>query len=638
MKSHFLSKAKFSMIISVLGLGTLWLGQRTLLAWGEAAANPTVTVLSPSGAAADTIGEGNDYFTQVLHEPRDMNQHTDLIWQEFGVNNISFSNGLWSGTTTNSDGNSNIYMLYPGYSDLTTSVGVAEVGKTGWNYPIQTSTYKQLSFRLNAPQAASGSWWNVTYTNLSFTLEINHVPGVYQSGWQVYKMTMPWGSSPMYGIGYRFGPSTGTYQFDWIRLTDPATSPVYAIAFSVGNTRAGDVVDLDCYTSAAASNSTYCGSIATGLAVNTAGTYRYNWHTAYLPPGAYFVHATVRRGASSASDMSSGPVTIKPAPVLNINAPSMTSGPDYATAELGNPWDMSDDSDIVHQTWTTHDFVAPCPCFENGELTGTVQRLDSGVAPGFSDPFVYLNVNRDRPIDTSKYKYMTFRYKIDRTPWWSHSGDRLSWDSARGVYPAAWLARLIFFGTYSPSIKNSSDSTKPLIAFDDWNTYQIDLSKGVQRGYWDPTVAHTGGTWTGLKYWIRFDFLEGTDPWVVHLDYVKLTGDNTANGSFTVKWSYPEAGRPNSLDFYAGQNRNTCLANGQLISHWQAGSSGVQQPLTGPYFVYLPAMSSPTSSSLDSFVWNTAAVSSGTYYICARASNAYNTFATVSETPVIVSH
>ncbi len=204
-------------------------------------------------------------------------------------------------------------------------------------------------------------------------------------------------------------------------------------------------------------------------------------------------------------------------------------------------------------------------------LTGTVQRLDSGVAPGFSDPFVYLNVNRDRPIDTSKYKYVTFRYKIDRTPWWSHSGDRLSWDSARGVYPAAWLARLIFFGTYSPSIKNSSDSTKPLIAFDDWNTYQIDLSKGVQRGYWDPTVAHTGGTWTGLKYWIRFDFLEGTDPWVVHLDYVKLTGDDTANGSFTVKWSYPEAGRPNSLDFYASQNRNTCLANGQLISHWQAG-------------------------------------------------------------------
>jgi hypothetical protein len=144
-----------------------------------------------------------------------------------------------------------------------------------------------------------------------------------------------------------------------------------------------------------------------------------------------------------------------------------------------------------------------------------------------------------------------------------------------------------------------------------------------------------------LKYWIRFDFLEGVDPWVVHLDYVKLTGDDTANGSFTVKWSYPEAGKPNSLDFYASQNRSTCLANGSLINHWQGGSSELQQPLAGPYFVYLPTVtiSTPVSSSgLDRFVWNTAAVSSGKYYICARASDGYNTFTTTSETPVVVSH
>jgi hypothetical protein len=147
----------------------------------EPAANPTVTVLSPSGAAADTIGEGDDYFTQVLHEPRDMNQHTDLMWQEFGVNNISFSNGIWSGTTSNtpSGSYSEIFALYPGFSHLPRSVGVAEVGKTGWNYPVQASKYKQLSFRLKAPAGASDSnnWWHAAYMNVSFTLDSSHFTG-----------------------------------------------------------------------------------------------------------------------------------------------------------------------------------------------------------------------------------------------------------------------------------------------------------------------------------------------------------------------------------------------------------------------------------------------------------------------------
>lgn len=645
MKSVFRAKTKLWIIISVLGLGLFGWSNRTLLTLAAPATNPTVTVLSPSGAAADTIGEGDDYFTQVLHDPRDMNQHTDLMWQEFGVTNISVANGLWSGTATNTNGNADIYALYPGFS-YPNEVGVAEVGKTGWNYPVQTSEYKQLSFRLKAPTGASATsnWWNVSYTNLSFTLESGHVSGVYtapDNNWQVYLVNLAsqpdWSNGPKYGIGFRFGTVTGNYQFDWIRLTDPASSPAYTITFSVANAQVGDSVDLICYTAPQPTNSNYCGAIATNIAVNASGTYQYVWRTAYLPPGSYYVQAVVRRASYSASNVSNGPLTIRPAPMLDFDAPSMTSGPDYATDVLGHPWDMNDASDIFTSAdlyRKPHDFAAPCPCFANGELYGTVGRYDPADPSDFGDPFVYLKVKPANPINTAKYKYLTYRYKIDRNPWWSNSGDRLSFDSNRKVYSAAWLARLIPFGTFPPDLA-VSDSTKAIIVFDDWNTYQMDLSQGVARGYWDPTTPLTGGYWTGLKYALRFDFLEGVDPWVVHLDDVKLTGDDTANASFTVRWSYPGAGQPTSIDFYRGQNRSTCLTSGSLILHWQPGS--ISTPPTGPYRVYLPSILA-SNAGPNSFVWNTASVTPGTYYICGRASDGYNTFATVSDTPVVISH
>jgi hypothetical protein len=629
MKSKFQIQIKLWMIMSVAGLALLWLSGSALLVRAETAANPTVTVLSPSGTTADTIGEGDDYFTQVLNDPRDMNNHEDATWQENGVDDISFANGVWSGNSTNTGGNSIIYFLFPGYTFAPPMASAAEIGKTGWNYPIQGSKYKQLSFRLRAP--ATGGWWHAVYSNVSATVQSGLVSGSYSlADWQVYTTTMTWGAGSIYGLSFRFGPNTGAYQFDWVRLTDPTTSPMYTIRFSVTNVQAGDLVDLSCYMSTVATADQYCGSIATGISVNTPGTYTYVWRTAYLAPGTYFVRATLRRGG--ANDMSDGPLTIRSAPRIKIDAPSMTSGPDYASVELGNPWDMNDASDIESASW--HDFVSPCPCFSNGELTGVVERLDPTTTPGFGDPFVYLKISRKRPIDTAVYKYLTYRYKIDRTPWWPNSGDRLG-DSplGSGSYPAAWVVRLLFFGTNPPDLATSSNSTNDIIVFDDWNTYQMDLSKGVERGYWEPETFETGGYWTGLKYWLRFDFLEGMDPWTIHLDDVKLTGDDTADASFTVRWSDLSA-KPTTIDIYASQNRATCLSGTHI---YQRPSTGAPlPPAPGPFRVFLPLIAGENDDS--SFTWNTSVVSAGVYYVCMRASDGHNTFTTTSETPVVISH
>jgi hypothetical protein len=269
-------------------------------------------------------------------------------------------------------------------------------------------------------------------------------------------------------------------------------------------------------------------------------------------------------------------------------------------------------------------------------LYGTVGRYEPGDPTSFGDPFVYLKVRPSYPIDTAKYKYLTYRYKIDRASWWSNSTDRLSYDDNRQVYPAAWLVRAIFFGTFPLSL-DSSNGTNDLIVFDEWNTYQLDLSKGVTRGYWEPHVQQTGGYWTGLKYALRFDFLEGVDDWNVYLDYVKLTGDDTANASYTVRWSRLEGSTPTTIDFYRSQNPNSCLSSGTHIYRWQP-ASGEALPPAGPYRIYLPLIMGGNAGGETSFTWNTAAVTPGTYYLCGRASDGVNNTTLVSDAAVVISH
>jgi hypothetical protein len=642
----------------VIGLGVLsllWLSGQALQT--QALSVPTipdalaVTVLSPQGGAADVVGEGDDYFTQVQHNPRDMNDKDDLIWQVFGIDNISYANGIWSGTTSNTPAGSysSIYAIYPGDtahpSGDVNDQSANEIGVTGWNYPVDANKYKQLSFRLKAPATASttpNNWWHAGYTNISFTFESGHYEGHYPADaqdWQVYTADMPW-SPPIYGLEFRFGLATGTYQFDWMRLTDPTTSPVYTITFSVDGAQVGDVVDLDCYMAASGTADNYCGSIAKGIATDASTTYSYYWHTTYLPPGQYFVKATARHaGTAVSTDMSSGALTIQGAPLLALDNPSMTSGPDFATEVMGNPWDMNDSSDIFTSSDLfrfPHDFQAPCPCFANGEMYGTVGRFDSHDPTDTGDPFVYLRVGYQnaKSIDTSKYKYLTYRLKVDRTPWWPNSGDRLS--ESGGVYPAGWLTRLIFFHSWFLDLAHSNTSND-IVIFDDWNTYQMDLSQGVPRGYWEPQIVQPGGYWTGFKTAFRFDMVEGVDPWVFHLDDVKLTGDDTADASYQVNWTVLSDNQPTKIDFYASTNRSACLTSGESIGTWTAGGNPPPPP-PGGYRIYVPLIVGGKVGGDTSFVWPTAGETPGTYAICARVSDGFNTSTAVSDAYVVISH
>jgi hypothetical protein len=154
-----------------------------------------------------------------------------------------------------------------------------------------------------------------------------------------------------------------------------------------------------------------------------------------------------------------------------------------------------------------------------------------------------------------------------------------------------------------------------VIVFDDWQTYQLDLSRGVERGYWEPHGSQGGGYWTGLKTYIRFDFLEGYDPWLVHLDYVLLTGDDTANAAYTVRWSQLQGSALRNIDFYTSQNQATCLSSGSLIYHWSGVTGGTPPPLG---LAGISTVNCRWKFAADNFVWKTAAVTSGAHFVCAE--------------------
>ena len=59
-------------------------------------------------------------------------------------------------------------------------------------------------------------------------------------------------------------------------------------------------------------------------------------------------------------------------------------------------------------------------------------------------------------------------------------------------------------------------------------------------------------------------------------------------------------------------------------------------PLTGPHYVYLPALLSQYPVEGSVFTWDLTDVAAGTYYLCADLDDGYNTTTWYSETPVII--
>lgn len=284
-------------------------------------------------------------------------------------------------------------------------------------------------------------------------------------------------------------------------------------------------------------------------------------------------------------------------PALRITAPSYLSGPDYASEQLGNPWDMSDAADVVKT-------VALGPLsFDNGILTTSTGNCSSNC----DDPQLLLNVGP--AVDTSRYKYATYRMKMESIP---------------GVYPES-VARWLWWSS-TPSQSSTSDD---IVVYEGWRTVSIDLNKVALE-------AGSFATWANsIPTVFRFDPHEETRARAFSIDYILLTGDNTANDSFTIRYQASDSdGKDVRTQFFFDTDAQGF--NGQPITCSTAAGGGA----TGKFNLFLPALSKPGASTSvvegAACRWDTSNVPNGTYYIYGVADDGTNVTRTYSELPVIV--
>ena len=610
----FFRKKLMQVIILALVAGIIM----AVLWQGAIKGAPTAGTLSLSTTVA---GEGNDFSTQVLGMPWDLSAdpYPDYasVFQNFNRNTFSTANGAWTISQSTSD--PNIILLNPSIAQS------QKVLKMGDLYQIDAAKYRLFSFRM----CANGSGFNGDWANLYWYLtQFNETsaPTIGSGnlfyvfpGCRTYVVDIPnngtSNGTPWAGqlYGFRVDPvnfvNGVTFTFDWFRLTTEDLSNVVPISYS-GLSSSSNLyfyANTSCSTTNATligikNNAGTDGTFSWGSSVqsdpNARGNGTYNASLALLlplpesmQPGQYTIFALAN---NTGTPICTGtPLEIRKAPIVSIQKPSMTSGPDYSTQVVGNSWDMSDPGDVTYMNDISN------PSF-NG--------LFEGIA-GVSDPEFHLNVSA--PIDTSKYHYVTFRMKLD---------------AQAPPIPGAFVTVQRFMWWYtSPSA--DVVTTDDMIIREGWQTYSLDL----RSAYIDPSTA--GRSWSGLPKVFRFDISESSNPIPFHIDYVTLTGDEDIPSGAVFPILYQlNSGSNVQLTFYYDTDRNP--ANGRTRI-----ANNSSQPPAGPYRIYIPLTMKgyPSSqSTAGTYPWITSGVPAGTYYISVDANDGVNTTTWYSDIPVHV--
>jgi hypothetical protein len=488
-------------------------------------------VTSVSRRAAAAYSEGDDYFTLVWGNPRDMDDPNDVyaLHSSCGGSGAwtdkSMSGGIWSGRTTAGTWRY-LFLLNPGWASS------LDVGEDGQLAPIDTGAFTQLAFRMRvAASAANSTEWVV------------------------------WSNSTI-------GTMTGSTPF---QLLGDGQWHVYTIDLSTSASWSGQVVSLY-------------------LQLNNMddGNHLVELDWAELTPG--------------------GSVPADPVPIAEIVAPSYLSGEDWATTVAGDPWDMDSTGDIDPGETRTLSYSA-----SGGVLD--ISNSDDGMA-SCSAPWPHrpLSLNlHGQTIDTSKYRYFTYRYKVDNAP---DQGDG-------GVSRVRWLLTGEWVAGRTDDISLYNDG---------WNTYKVDLATADLEA---ETAAWQSYNYDNLHILVH----ESHDPWPAHLDWVKLTAENEAHGSYTVGWNLLNVSEVDTTTIYWDADRNP----GGLIGGWVVtdSPSGTPTPPPGPLYAYLPlAMRTYGTAPLDidaehQFTVPTDGLSAGQrYYIVLRLEYGSKTVDWYSELPV----
>ncbi len=573
-----------------------------------------ITIEQPNGGA-NTVGNGDDFATTVLGDPWDMSEPSDLLGRHH-LPDATISNGELS--LTAEDDRSLIKVLFPGKE------GMVDVGNVGMNYPIDTSVYRWLSFRMYHPAADFKiKWFYGRYgDNDRPWAETEKMAAT--AGWHTYVIDLEsapikntsggatgWeGMVPALDI-LSLAPTGSQVKIDWVRLTaDNPTDNALDISWS-GLRPVPDNLKFHLDTDTAGCDGPPIYSEGN---LSTSGYFRWQQSgdgiasPANVAHGDYYVCA---RTDGTIAGYSSDQLTVNRSPIIHFTQPSYTSGNDYAT-ETGNAWDMSDAADVDHVVQSSY------------KISEDV--LVVTIPDGSLDSQVHLNV--PDPIDSDRHYYLTYRLLFD--------------------YPfgrsAVGQNNRIFWGR----LPNTETTSGLLYVYPGWMTYTIDLRS---MPLYDGPIWETAD-WTLF----RMDPIgqnKTGDELTVYIDDVKLTGDEEADAFSNIKWQLTDpdtsvttmtlyydddqADRDGThvatLSLTDGEktNRTTSATEPSIPLHATEGLSET---------IYLPLVTRRyvTPCSGACYTWFTEDISPGAYYLYACIDDGHNRFCRYSETPLQIHH
>jgi hypothetical protein len=520
-----------------------------------------------------TVVEGVDYATSTFSDPWTFtNTHAFPTRVNSASETVSSA-----GVMTFSSIGSHSLDFVPYYP------GSAPAGRDGRLRPINATAYNRIVLRMHSASATNMA---ITYATGDWR-DRSKIGSWYKSvkvGWNTYEL--PLNGSPRDSTENRTGALWSgsiyrlaiapvnvntTVKLDWVRLTDTAAGHMYLKP----STTSGVTFALQLPArSAEGAGSNMPLKLVNGQA---------DIPLYQLPPGAYSVIAKDRSG-SVVGQSKTLTVARRPQPV--IDTPSAAGYYDWASAALGNQWDMSSTSDLD-----------PTRRVENASYT-----ISSGVLRGVNrndDPRVHLNDPQSKPINGTKWHRLTVRLRYDGA------------FGLNGGPTGGCVGRFIWYT--GPNDWGAPQTSHDVVVYPStaghYQELTIDMAKSPSSSVVDEQAPLPHRGWSGYNiYHLRFDPNEDTGARHWYVDSVRLASDYSARGQYTIKFHDPAYASGETASIYV--SRTTNFADAKLVNSTPVAMT----------------------SGVNSFTHSTAGLPSGTikYYFFVKTVKKYANASRVS--------
>ena len=530
-----------------------------------------------------------DYFTSQWSEPLDMNESSDVLYnivplESSELGPYHFLNGIFSTTPTGGDPRMSLL------TDGDCSSIKDSVTRYGDNKPIDTTYYRQLTFRMYAARAHAYRvhWTKAQCPDKPWAITFPHTV---DAGWKTYTVNLDndqisayggtnygWSQSPVSGLRFNSLNSAGAeVRFDWIQLTPPESQcPNVTLNFTLTNGSSA-VLYLDDPGNSNPADGYYEKS---DTIVGNGAQKTVTFSTARLFPGIYSVYAVE---ASGRTTVLSGGIVVNERRTAKFRQPDEEGGADFFVKVKGRPANMSALADLESVNGLSSAAMHPGEVYtDSGGAVRTGDFFQGTQLAGHGDSqAALLYYNKSQRIDPEVYKVACFNLDVLMPVTSYHSMMRLIWRQNSAFH--------------------ESDDILARTTGDHRYCFRMDSIALDKPEATHPWVKNSDGS--GLDVF-RIDPMEEMTAETFRLDEVRLAADHEADTAFAVAIDA-------DLDVPVTINYATSPGGAGL----EAGTLAVGR-------------------SSNVLLWNTSALPAGRYYLSATIGS--DTF--WAKGPVVVRH